>query len=422
MKICFVQPITQYQVKKHRYAFSLTFPQLIVNMRLKENEYEVYYEGRTNIDFRSFIKSSNITHVFITSITSTFPGAIKFATIAKSEGIITVIGGIFASTSAKCIKQNYSCFDYIYVGKASEYFIDFLKDNPQNYCTLPYIYKSTVSDDFNESIVDIMLQKKFTDIFNYDETVCYEITQGCSYSCSFCTLRRAFGCQTQTRKIEQIKKDINKLKYWKKLKIIDDDIGQSLDILKHLSFHHFSEVIAEARLDRINDDFMRTLADHGITHLISGIETFDDSFLRKSQKTNSQLWSNQVYNAISLAKKYNIILRPVIMLNYPGFTIKSARRILQNVTNWTPKNNIELLLSFYTPHPGISLDGGKLLTNDLSLFDHLNMVYIPDSLNQESINELLEIYNQIVDVTCSREYNPYISITDAKIDSYDCFF
>ena len=72
MKIGFVQPETEYQIRVHRYALAQTFPQMISSFALGPNEYEIYIFGKSAEPFEDFLIARGITHVFITSITSTF--------------------------------------------------------------------------------------------------------------------------------------------------------------------------------------------------------------------------------------------------------------------------------------------------------------------------------------------------------------
>ena len=97
MKICFVQPDTDYQIKQNRHALALTFPQLISDLEIEQTDYCVYVAGKSTCSFDIFLVSQGVTHVFITAITSTFPYAIEFARIAQEKKCITVLGGLFAS-------------------------------------------------------------------------------------------------------------------------------------------------------------------------------------------------------------------------------------------------------------------------------------------------------------------------------------
>lgn len=422
MKICLVQPNTSYQVKKHRHALALTFPQMICNMDLKYDEYEIFVGGKTQECLKEFIEKYNITHVMITTISSTFPQAINYAKEAKECGCITVVGGIFASSVAEVIANNFNCFDYIHVGRASKNFIDILKTHSKRSLETPIIYRSLCNDNMGKSLANIMTNDKFTQIYNKNEMVCYELTQGCFYDCSFCTLRKAFGKGTTKRSIDVAKMDLDILQYWNKLKLIDDDIYESKNFLELLSCKSFEEVIAETRVDHINKEFMNVAQEFGITHIITGAESFNNSFIEFSNKSSSKKWGQTIEYAVDICNIYDIILRPVIMFNYPGFTITEARTLLDRVQGWIPENNIELLLSFYTPHPGLSIYDGELLSNDLTYFDHLNMVYIPNSISKKDVPELVEIYNQIVETTKSNSYNPPINNISTFKSEYSCFF
>ncbi len=100
------------------------------------------------------------------------------------------------------------------------------------------------------------------------------------------------------------------------------------------------------------------------------------------------------------------------------------QNILPYIRDWTPTNNIEVFFSFFTPHPG--LDSGKgiasnLLTNDLADFDHLHPVYMPDGYDIDDVKKILSDYNQLVDVTESVEFNPYVFSFGKYKKEFDLF-
>ena len=117
LKACFVQPNTGYQVAKHRYGVALTFPKLIQDLKLIEEEYVVFWDGLETTGFRDFLGSNEVTHVLLTSITSTFPRAVDLAAQAKNCGCVTVLGGLFATLNPHTIANNFSVFDYIVSGR-----------------------------------------------------------------------------------------------------------------------------------------------------------------------------------------------------------------------------------------------------------------------------------------------------------------
>jgi hypothetical protein len=99
--------------------------------------------------------------------------------------------------------------------------------------------------------------------------------------------------------------------------------------------------------------------------------------------------------------------------------MKSLRK---DLFHWKPSNKVETLFAFYTPHPGLPKEKGVTLTNDLSLFDHLNIVFLPESVCSEDVNEIIEIYNELVVITESADFNPTIEVSRRFYPEYNCFF
>ena len=423
MKICFVQPNTDYQIKKNRFALALTFPQLISDLNIEETNYVVYIFGKTKKSFESFILEESPTHVFITTITSTFPYAEKIAKVAKKSKCIVVVGGLFASINYKTISKNFTCFDYIVSGHPDNTLLSHI--NTVSSCPQYIVYKT--SSNYQKELGNIIVDQRFSKYYTRDDVVCYELTNGCDYNCTYCTMRHAFPNQkSRKRPLHIVQKDIFHLALkWKKLKLIDDDISMSLELLKELNLNVFDEVIAETRVDGISEYSMQIFKTVGITHLIVGIESFDIDFLKKVKKTNNpEVWYKKVCNAIVLCQKYNIRIRPVIMITHAYASIKNVRNIKFYLDRWTPKNNIEVLCSFYTPHPGMAStkEYKRLLTNNLKYFDHLHCVWLPPLIDYEERTELIQIYNDIVYITESYEYNPPLKFSYDKKKKYHCFF
>lgn len=188
MRICFVQPDTDYQIEKNRHALALTFPQLISDLEIEKSNYCVFVAGKSQLPFAEFISINKITHVFITSITSTFPYAVEFAKTAKSLNCVTVLGGLFPSINYQSIVKNFSCFDYVISGKPDASVLSKLQKRPSK---STYICVNTYSN-YNKPLGEIIIDKRFREIYSEHDTVCYELTNGCTYNCSFCTMRKAF--------------------------------------------------------------------------------------------------------------------------------------------------------------------------------------------------------------------------------------
>lgn len=419
-KLCLVQPSNDYQVLSHQHALALTFPYLIKKLSLTDGfDVSLYVEGKTNKIFDDYLSKENPEFVFITANTATFPNAVKLAQIAKNQKCRVLLGGLFASMNYDVIHKYYTCFDKIIIGAPNSYSIfDKIEKKTVNKCDNSY--------DINFGIHDVLNLPMFEEYDN--DPVCYEITFGCAYNCNYCSLRYVWGTGVcSKRNITTITEDLNKLTKWKTLKIIDDDILQSKEIIGKCKVpNNFKKVIAETRVDRINENTVSILKDFGVTHLIIGVESFNADNLYNSNKTNSQKWTKETFKALEICNKHNIISRPVMQLLYPNMPKSYMKSLLLQIKDWTPQNNVEVFFSFFTPHPGMTISRNiinNLITTNLSIYDHLTPVYKPDDYNIKDLHNVICEYNKLVDLTNSLEYNPHINyINDHCTGEFDHFF
>ena len=417
-KLCLVQPSNDFQVSVHKHALPLTFPYLIKEFSLdKEFQISLYVEDKNNISFSEFIATEKPLIVLITVNTATFPNSIRIARIAKQYNCHVILGGIFATMNAEIITENYSCFDQIIKGFPSKNFFKLLPKQK--------IIEGRRSYDIDFEIADVLNNPIFK--FYKNDPVCYEITFGCAFNCNFCSLRYVWGkgvCSFRNSKT--VNNDFKKLGNWDSLKIIDDDILQSQDILKECEIgNNFKKIVAETRIDRINENTILILKKLGVTHLIMGVESFDTNNLNTSSKTKLKNWKEKTHKAIDLCVKYGIIPRPVMQFLFPDMPKSYLTNITPQIKDWTPQNGIEVFFVFFTPHPGIKIRGissNNLITNDLSKFDHLSPVYKPNGYSNSDVNQILNEFNNLVDITDSLKYNPYIKSTGGFIRDFESFF
>ena len=415
MKICFVQPESEYQIKNKRHALAQTFPQIIASLYLEEEEYCIYIFGRNDEPFISYILNNNVTHVFITSLTSTFPHAVKIAQIAKESGVIVCIGGLFATMNAQIINV-----EYVIIGHSNRKMLDDIKKGK----------KGIIDTGLNRPeklfpISDIVTNRYFA-VYKENDPVCYELVNGCPFSCLFCTIKTAFNSPCLVYREENvIERELDALaQKWNHLKLIDDDISIAFQKYNQLSFRNYTTVIAESRVDNVNDIFLRKLQKAGVTHLLMGIEDLDNGFINNANKSSADNWKYKCLKAIDLCQKYNIVSRPVIMITTPETTLKSIDSLRIVLKDWKPQNGIEVLFSFYTPHPGlrIKISRDELVSNNLKDYDHLHLVYRPKHIHPTELFRLIELYEELVFITQSREYNPPIECVYESIAEYMPFF
>jgi radical SAM superfamily enzyme YgiQ (UPF0313 family) len=263
MKICFVIPFSKYLIKNK--VLGLTIPQLILNLELSPEDFCIYDQNFINITFEEFLSTVfGITHVFITSITSTFPDAINLAKIAQKNELLTVLGGIFSTMNSKKIRKNFRCFDYIVSGDPDKSLIQKIAKKPE----YPVIIFFENKYNMNYSLSKILLSDTLYSIYG-SETVSYEITRGCKYNCSFCSMRvLTTDRKIKMRPINIVQTDLEQLSTkWKNLKIIDDDFLQQYSLLKKLAGASlFEKIIVETRVERISKPSIKFLKKLVVSH------------------------------------------------------------------------------------------------------------------------------------------------------------
>ena len=112
------------------------------------------------------------------------------------------------------------------------------------------------------------------------------------------------------------------------------------------------------------------------------------------------------------------------MIAAPLTDLSYLKYLKNTIKDWKVSNGIEVLFSFFTPHPGLNLpiDKKRFITNDLRKFDHVNLVYLPKSYRKNDRYKILEYYHEMVETTESHRFNPNIDVHENFYERYDVFF
>ena len=241
--------------------------------------------------------------------------------------------------NAERISTNYPCFDKIIKGAPlAGMFDQFLWIGS---------WKARRQYDIDFEVGDIWDLPLF-DCYRNDP-VCYEITFGCVYNCNFCSLRRIWNAGVCShRSVEVVRSDLRRLANRQILKIIDDDILQSPHILAACDFRlSFKKVIAETRIDRVNEQSISVLREFGGYSSDYGEwRALKNEHLVSSLKSRSGIWTETVFKAMDLCARYHITARPVLQVLYPGMSKNYLQNILPYIRDWTQTNNIEVFFFF----------------------------------------------------------------------------
>lgn len=420
MKIGLVTPRSPYPVQFKHNTVSQTFPELVVLLGMKQSDFSLYDENVDEREFDRFITDEKIDVVFLTSITSTYPRAVKLSRIARRAGVVSVLGGVFPTLVGETMKHATSDFDTVVVGRPSRQIFERLFGGE----------KTMFRDDAPKPspIQTIQIANHLFSDYYRGSTMSVSITDGCPHDCDFCTLRRAWG---RGIRLSLSERDIFSMleaarTCWPRIKIIDEDVLLAKSALQAVgTFPAFESITAETRVDRLTDENIDILDQMGVDSLVVGVETFSVSAARAMSKGYpSDMSARKVHSSIEKVVSRGIRVRPVIMLTSFGHSENDLHELKNHLTDWTPRNGIDVLFSFLTPHPPLvgRYRSGTLLTNDLSKFDHLHLVYLPPSLEAIPPQQILDHYERLVETTDSRPFNPVLKVETTHTHEYAEFF
>ncbi|MGQ9706595.1 MAG: elongator complex protein 3 [bacterium] len=182
----------------------------------------------------------------------------------------------------------------------------------------------------------------------------------CQHKCVFCNIRKAFEVDDipSPQDVNIILKDIcesvssnievglyggtftglpaSEMKAY--LKSVIEGCGEKL-------FH----IRVSTRPDYINDDILKLIKEHRVNIIEIGVQTFDDDILKTINRGHTE---SDVYNAVSLIKKYGFKVGIQLMFGLPCETFISFKNTIEKT--------IELRPDLVRIHPTLVLKGSEL--------------------------------------------------------------
>jgi len=212
-------------------------------------------------------------------------------------------------------------------------------------------------------------------------------TRGCPYRCTFCTTSRMFSPYRQ-RSVDNVIKEIRMYKNegFKYMNFEDDnftaDKNRAKEICRRMIAEHlqFRETFFFGRTDMAGDpELLQLLYDAHLTRVLIGIESLN-------QKALDSIHKNQNIKDIRLAaaacKKYHIRLIASIVL---GLDDDTKKDIDAAVVFAKEIDAYQLQPAVLTPYPGTPVynqlkNENRLITDDWSLFDMMNVTFRPKNM------------------------------------------
>lgn len=212
-------------------------------------------------------------------------------------------------------------------------------------------------------------------------------TRGCPFCCTFCTTSRMFH-PYRKRSVENV---IEELRYYKRLgfrymNFEDDNFTADKEFAKEICRRMiaeglvFKETFFFGRTDLARDEEMLTLLEKAhLTRVLVGIESLNQASLDLVNKR--QNISDIETCARTLAHHKIRVIASIVL----GIDTDGAEDIRRSVEFAKKMNAYQLQPAVMTPFPGTAVYDqftreGRMLTHDWSLFDMMNVTFVPQKL------------------------------------------
>ncbi|MDE6203452.1 MAG: B12-binding domain-containing radical SAM protein [Lachnospiraceae bacterium] len=343
-----------------------------------ENVQDIIYDDRPDI-------------VGISVTVDTLPRAVKIAERFRSKGSIAVAGGIHITTAAAAVPPG--SFDVLCIGAAEGTWPELIQDYEKG--TLKSVYRC--SEKFRgEDIVSPAYDYVDKGIYLYCNVV--HTSRGCPFRCDFC-YNSAKQRGYVNRRIEDVLTDIRAVRS-RHIMFIDDNFAgnpawtkEFLETIKPMKLKWNAAVSINAALDEGLLDLMK---ESGCQSLFIGFESINPDSVGNVHKVQND--TKKYEKAIRAIHERGIMVNASLVFGLDGDT----KETFQSTLDWIIANKVETVTShILTPYPGTALynrmrEEGRILTEDLSLYNTANVVFKPANMSAEELYEgYLWIYKQI---------------------------
>ena len=317
--------------------------------------------------------------VAISTMTASFPNALKLAKIAKKYGATVVVGGYHPSALYEEMFE-YPDIDAVIRGEGEMTFKEFVLEGPSKSVKgLSYrdINGKIQNNPKRENIVDLD-DLPFPDrsirpnnpIFNKHEVIV--TSRGCNGACTFCANDMVHGRwrgRSPKNVVSELKKLYNKnpdlmIHIWDANFMQDGPrVAEIIRLIKenNINFKYFSEM----RVDHIIKDpeLIKGLAEIGMEWIAIGIESPNQERLKKLMKG---ITLKTITSAIKILQDNNIKIVGYLMIGDPDETQEQMREYPQFAT----KMGIDkIMLAIQTPHPGTTFYKSLQEENGITSYD-----------------------------------------------------
>lgn len=348
--------------------------------------------------------------VGITSLTQTFPSAIKAAQTVKQAcpEALVVLGGPHATFTDTETLSSFPCVDVIVRGEGEHTFLE-LAEHMRKYGKINKVAGITFRKNGK-----ILRTPNMPFIENLDELPfpAYHLlplekygslgrkfflllsSRGCPFQCSFCTMRLMDGEKLRARSPKNVVDEIEYIKEYGADAFSFCDETFTLD--KQRAYKVCEEIKrrklnipwdCQTRVDQVSKEILTKMKEAGCQLVGFGAESGSQKILDIMQK-GTTVEENE--KAIKLAKEVGLPVAASFMLGYPGETYETIKQTFEFIHKTKPDI---VYLCLATPFPGTDFynllkEKGWRLCEDWTKYDVVTPVFENPSINTESILEM----------------------------------
>ena len=217
--------------------------------------------------------------------------------------------------------------------------------------------------DLDSKLVDVNLYKSL----RHNE-VTISASRGCPYNCKFCLAVKTFDKDDRRKNIGELvqymNNNVSKVSDFKLFSpTFTYDEEWVMSFCKELINNKINATwVTTSRTDKLqNEEMIEKMAEAGCKKLAVGVETLDERANRELKKFNDlEDYRNKVENMFKLANKYNIEIKPLLMMGIKG---QSKENILDSLNFLTSIGARDIRIAAYSPRQLLTeLDNKGTLT------------------------------------------------------------